>query len=35
VQPYGSFRFGRDVGGVFDAPARNVFLVKWSYWFNL
>ena len=20
--------------GVFDAPARNVFLVKWAYWLN-
>jgi hypothetical protein len=23
-----------NVGGVFSAPARNVFLVKWSYWIN-
>jgi hypothetical protein len=30
----GKFRFGRDVNGVFSAPARNVFLVKWSYWIN-
>jgi len=30
----GSFRFRRDVGGVFDAPAHNVFLVKWAYWLN-
>ena len=30
----GEFRFRRDVGGVFDAPARNVFLVKWAYWLN-
>ena len=30
----GAFRFRRDVGGVFDAPARNVFLVKWAYWLN-
>ena len=31
---YGSFRFGRDFGGVFSAPAKNVFLVKFAYWFN-
>ena len=30
----GTFDFQRDFGGVFDAPARNVFLVKWAYWFN-
>lgn len=30
----GSFAFRRDFGGVFDAPARNVFLVKWAYWLN-
>jgi hypothetical protein len=30
----GQFRFGRDLGGTFGAPARNVFLVKWSYWIN-
>jgi hypothetical protein len=30
----GDFRFRRDVGGVFDAPAHNVFLVKWAYWLN-
>ena len=30
----GDFRFRRDIGGVFDAPARNVFLVKWAYWLN-
>jgi hypothetical protein len=30
----GSFRFSRDFGGVFDAPARNVFLVKFAYWIN-
>ncbi|MGH9308753.1 MAG: DUF5916 domain-containing protein, partial [Vicinamibacterales bacterium] len=31
---HGTFRFGRDFGGVFDAPSRNVFLVKWAYWLN-
>jgi uncharacterized protein DUF5916 len=30
----GTFNFSRDFGGVFDAPARNVFLVKWAYWLN-
>jgi hypothetical protein len=30
----GRFRFRRDFGGVFDVPARNVFLVKWAYWLN-
>jgi hypothetical protein len=30
----GNFRFGRDFGGLFQSPARNVFLVKFSYWFN-
>ena len=30
----GRFRFGRDLGGTFDAPAHNVFLVKMSYWIN-
>ncbi len=31
----GDFSFGRDVRGIFSAPAQNVFLVKWAYWFNL
>lgn len=30
----GDFRFGRDFGAVFDAPGRNVFLAKISYWLN-
>ncbi len=30
----GDFQFGRDFGGVFDAPATNVFLVKISRWLN-
>lgn len=30
----GDFDFGRDFGGVFSAPAHNVFLVKLSYWLN-
>jgi len=28
----GDLRFGRDVGGLFTDPLRNVFLVKLSYW---
>lgn len=31
----GDFSFGRDVRGIFSAPAQNVFLVKMAYWFNL
>jgi hypothetical protein len=31
---FGNFRFGRDFGGVFRSPARNVFLVKMAYWLN-
>ena len=31
----GDFQFGRDFGGVFRAPAHNVFLVKLSYWLNM
>jgi len=31
----GRFRFGRDFGDMFRTAGRNVFLVKWSYWFNL
>jgi hypothetical protein len=31
----GRFDFGRDFGGVFSAPAHNVFLVKMSYWLNM
>ena len=34
VTDQGTFRFGRDFGGVFAAPARNVFLVKLAYWVN-
>jgi hypothetical protein len=32
--PYGDYNFSRDFGAVFDAPAKNVFLVKFAYWFN-
>ena len=34
-QEYGDFRFGRDFSGVFSAPSRNVFLIKFSYWLNM
>ena len=34
VADVGRFAFRRDFGGVFDAPGRNVFLVKWAYWLN-
>ena len=34
-QEFGDFRFGRDFSGVFSAPSRNVFLVKFSYWLNM
>ena len=34
-ESYGDFRFGRDFGGVFSAPSRNVFLIKFSYWLNM
>jgi Domain of unknown function (DUF5916)/Carbohydrate family 9 binding domain-like len=30
----GTFDFRGDFGGVFDAPSRNVFLIKWAYWVN-
>jgi hypothetical protein len=32
---HGDFHFGRDFGGIFNAPANNVFLVKFSYWLNM
>jgi hypothetical protein len=32
VLPTGSFRAGRDVSGLADAPSDDVFLVKLSYW---
>lgn len=32
---HGDFRFGRDFNGVFAAPSRNVFMVKFSYWVNM
>jgi hypothetical protein len=32
---YGSFQFNRDFGGLFSTPSKNVFLVKFTYWWNL
>ena len=29
-----ALRFQSRLGGIFDAPARNMFLIKWSYWIN-
>jgi uncharacterized protein DUF5916 len=34
VAERGRFDFSRDFGGVFAAPSRNVFLIKWAYWLN-
>lgn len=34
VADNGDFRFGRDLGRTFSAPATNVFLVKISRWLN-
>nr|MDQ3283990.1 DUF5916 domain-containing protein [Acidobacteriota bacterium] len=33
-EPFGEFRFRRDVGESFNAPAQDVFMVKMSYWFG-
>jgi hypothetical protein len=32
---FGDFDLGRDAGGLFGAPADNVFVVKLNYWLNL
>lgn len=34
VEPFGTFDFSRDAGGVFRSPPDNVFVVKVSYWFG-
>jgi hypothetical protein len=31
-EPLGGFEAGRDLGRLFREPARNVFLVKATYW---
>ncbi|HEV2146077.1 MAG TPA: DUF5916 domain-containing protein [Longimicrobiaceae bacterium] len=33
-QPFGDFDLGRDAGGILDEPARNIFLVKMTYWLS-
>ncbi len=33
--PYDDYRFARDFGAVFEAPAHNMFLVKFTYWLNM
>ena len=35
TEDFGDFRFGRDAGSIFDAPADNVFAIKFDYWLNL
>jgi hypothetical protein len=32
AEPFGDFRLGRDAGAIFRQPARNVFVVKATYW---
>jgi uncharacterized protein DUF5916 len=34
AEPFGDFRFGRDAGAIFREPARNVFVIKASYWLS-
>ena len=34
VTAQGDFAFARDFGRAFRTPGRNVFLVKFSRWFN-
>ena len=35
TEDFGDFQFGRDAGTIFDAPADNVFAIKFDYWLNL
>ena len=35
VEPFGEFRFGRDVRGVFESRPENVLAVKATYWLPL
>jgi hypothetical protein len=35
VEPFGDFRFGRDLRAIPTAPSHDVFLVKVSYWLPL
>jgi hypothetical protein len=34
TDPFGSFAMSRDFGNIFSMPAKNVFLVKLTYWLN-
>ncbi len=35
LSDHGRFQLGRDFGGLFQTPSRNVFLIKFTYWVNL
>jgi hypothetical protein len=35
INEYGNFNLTRDFDGMFAAPSRNVFLVKFTYWVNM
>ena len=35
IDPVGDFRFGRDFGAIWDAPATNVLAVKATWWMGL
>jgi hypothetical protein len=34
TDPFGTFAMSRDFGNIFSVPAKNVFLVKLTYWLN-
>ncbi|MDH3735127.1 MAG: DUF5916 domain-containing protein, partial [Gemmatimonadota bacterium] len=34
TQQFGDLDFGRDLGGLFDAPSENVFIVKLSHYLS-
>jgi hypothetical protein len=35
INEYGNFNLTRDFDGMFAAPSRNTFLVKFTYWVNM
>ena len=35
INEYGNFNLTRDFDGMFSAPSRNTFLVKFTYWVNM
>jgi len=35
INEYGNFNLTRDFDGLFSAPSRNTFLVKFTYWVNM